>query len=111
MTKILVHCLLCFPSRASYQCARHRVCHSDDRQDVVDDDIAIALGRDDVRAQSQGCQRTYGQTWNGTTIACLQRRRTGHEDEVAIVLVAREDAVENDREVGRDEEERAEAEH
>ena len=33
---------------------------------------AIALGRDDVRAQSQGCQRTYGQTWNGTKIACLQ---------------------------------------
>ena len=72
---------------------------------------AFVLGRDDVRAQSQGCQRTYGQTWNGTTIACLQRRRTGHEDEVAIILVAREDAVENDREVGRDEEERAEAEH
>ena len=64
MTEILVHCLLCFPSRASNQYARHRVCHSDDRQDVVDDDIAIALGRDDVRAQSQGCQIRYGQTWN-----------------------------------------------
>ena len=38
-------------------------------------------------------------------------RHTGHEDEVAIVLVAREDAVENDREVGRDEEKRAETEH
>ena len=30
-------------------------------------------------------------------------RHTGHEDEVAIVLVTRKDAVENDREVGRDE--------
>ena len=41
----------------------------------------------------------------------IKRRRTAHEYEAALVLVARKDPVEHDRQIGRDIQQRADAEH